>query len=350
MSITDVDGGSEPGSVGFTVSLTGPSDLPITVDWGISDSAAGPGDGYVAAGTLTIPAGETTATVSVPAGELPIGEDAIGDPDRVFSVTLSNPVNAVFSGGMDTIEAQLPVREHSMVEPSAPVVAAVPDTAGNLIVSWEPPDDAIPSGYEVEYRVRGTEHWGERLPAGPETHVPILFLEEDTEYEARVRPFYEDAEDGGARSYAPWSEPGYGRTGTHQPGSEPVVTLALADADPATEGERVLIHIVVSELRNSYQWHAYSAGISVGLEYGWRTGGKVLPASSQFGVVPGVFTVDHGPRRASRLPRRAARICRRPRTADDHAAAGRGLPSGRGRVGVREHRRQRDPGGNTLSG
>ena len=72
------------------------------------------------------------------------------------------------------------------------------------------------------------------------------------------------------------------------------MTLALADADPATEGERVLIHIVVSELRNSYQWHAYSAGISVGLEYGWRTGGKVLPASSQFGVVPGVFTVDHG--------------------------------------------------------
>ncbi len=142
MSITDVDGGSEPGSVGFTVTLTGPSDLPITVDWGISDSAAGPGDGYVAAGTLTIPAGETTATVSVPAGELPIGEDAIGDPDRVFSVTLSNPVNAVFSGGMDTIEAQLPVREHSMVEPSAPVVAAVPDTAGNLIVSWEPPEDA----------------------------------------------------------------------------------------------------------------------------------------------------------------------------------------------------------------
>ena len=290
MSITDVDGGSEPGSVGFTVTLTGPSDLPITVDWGISAAGAG----YVAAGTLTIPAGETTATVSVPAGELPIGEDAIGDPDRVFSVTLSNPVNAMFSGGMDTIEAQLLVREHSMVEPSAPVVAAVPDTAGNLIVSWEPPEDASPSGYEVQYRVRGTEHWGERLPAGPETHVPILFLEEDTEYEARVRPFYDDAEDGGARSYAPWSEPGYGRTGTHQPGSEPVVTLALADADPATEGERVLIHIVVSELRNSYQWHAYSAGISVGLEYGWRTGGKVLPASSQFGVVPGVFTVDHG--------------------------------------------------------
>ena len=56
----------------------------------------------------------------------------------------------------------------------------------------------------------------------------------------------------------------------------------------------MLLHIVVSELRNSYQWHAYSSGISVGLEYGWRERGSVLPASSRFGVVPEVFTVDHG--------------------------------------------------------
>ena len=79
-----------------------------------------------------------------------------------------------------------------MVEPSAPIVAAVADTAGNLTVSWEPPEDAVPSGYEVEYRVRGTATLGaERLSAGPETQVPILFLDEDTEYEARVRPFYD---------------------------------------------------------------------------------------------------------------------------------------------------------------
>ena len=294
VSITDVDGGSGPGSVGFTVTLTGPSDLDITVDWGISDSAAGPDDGYVAAGTLTIPAGETTATVSVPAGELPVGDDAADPPDRPFSVTLSNPVNAVFSGGVDTIGAQLLVRVPSIDVPSAPVVTAVPDTAGNLIVSWEPPEDAVPSGYEVEYRVGGTESWEPRLSAGSETHVPILFLDEDTEYEARVRPFYDDADGGTARSYAPWSEPGYGRTGTHQQESEPVVTVALVDSDPVTEGERVLLHIVVSELRNSYQWHGFSDGIVVGLEYGWRKRGNILPASSRFGVVPGVFTVDHG--------------------------------------------------------
>ena len=294
VSITDVDGGSGPGSVGFTVTLTGPSDLDITVDWGISDSAAGPGADYVAAGTLTIMAGETTATVSVPIGELPVGDDAADPPDRTFSVTLSNPVNAVFSGGVDTIGAQLLVRVQSIDVPSTPVVTAVPDTAGNLIVSWEPPDDAVPSGYEVQYRVRGTESREPRLSAGPETHVPILFLDEDTEYEARVRPFYDDADDGGPRSYAAWSEPGYARTGTHHEGSEPVVTVALADSDSITEGERVLLHIVVSELRNSYQWHGFSDGIVVGLEYGWRKRGNILPSSSQFGIVPEVFTVDHG--------------------------------------------------------
>ena len=289
VSISDVDGGDNPGSVGFTVSLTGPSDVDITVDWCISDSAAGPSADCVVSGTITIPAGETTATVTAP-----VGEDAIGDPDRSFSVTLSNPVNAEFSAGADTIAAQLPVREGSTVGPSAPVVEAVPDTAGNLIVSWDAPQDAAPSGYEVQYRLRGKELWEPSLAAGTETHVPILFLEQDTEYEARVRSIQHAAENGGARTYSPWSAPGYGRTGTHQDGSEPVVTLAVLDSEPAIEGEHALIHVVVSELRNSYQWHEYDAGVVVGVTYGWRTSGNVLPASSRFGIVPGVFTVDHG--------------------------------------------------------
>ena len=289
VNITDVDGGAEPGSVGFTVTLTDPSDVEITVDWSISDSHAVAGADEVASGTITIPAGETTAAVSVL-----IGEDEIGDPDRTFSVTLSNPVNAVFSAGVHTIAAQLLVRVQSIVEMAAPAVAAVPDTAGNLIVSWQPPGDVSPSGYQVQYRMRGTEIWEPNLSAGTETHVPILFLEQDTEYEARVRSILHDADNGGARTYSPWSALGYGRTGMHQEGSEPVVTLAVPDSEPAVEGEHALVHVVVSELRNSYQWHAYDAGISVEVRYGWRTGGKALPGSSRFGIVPGVFTVDHG--------------------------------------------------------
>ena len=289
VSIADVDGGVDPGSVGFTVTLSGPSDVDITVDWCISDSAAGPDADCVVSGTITIPAGETTTTVTAP-----VGEDAVGDPDRTFSVTLSNPVNAEFSAGVDTIAAQLAVQEGSTVGPSAPLVEAVPDTAGNLIVSWEAPQDAAPSGYEVQYRVRGTELWKPSLSVGTETQVPILFLEQDMEYEARVRSIQHDAENGGTRTYSPWSASGYGRTGTHQEGSEPVLNLAVPDSGPAIEGEHALIHVVVSELRNSYQWHEYDAGISVGVKYGWRTGGNVLPASSRFGIVPGVFTVEHG--------------------------------------------------------
>ena len=285
VNITDVEGGPEPGSIGFTVTLTDPSDVEITVDWTINDSGAGD----VASGTITIPPGDTTAAVSVI-----ISQDAIVDPGRTFSVTLSNPVNAVFSGGAHTIGEQLLVRVQSIVEMAAPVVAAVPDTAGNVIVSWEPPQDAAPSGYEVQYRVRGTGVWEASLPAGPETNVPILFLEQDTEYEARVRSIQHGAENGGARMYSAWSEPGYGRTGTHQEGSEPVVTLALPDSGAVMEGGDARVYVVVSELRNSYQWHEFSTGISVGLEYGWRTYGSVLPASSRFGIVPGVFTVDHG--------------------------------------------------------
>ena len=288
MSISDVDRGGGPGSVGFTVSLTGPSDFDITVEWGITDSAADPGGGYVASGTVTIPAGETAATVSVP-----LEEDAIGDPDRTFGVTLSNPVNAAFSGGAQTVAAQLLVREHPVVAPAAPLVAAVPDTAGNLVVSWEPPEDASPTGYQVQYRVRGARSWQPALSAGSATQVAILFLEQDTEYEARVRPFHVDAASG-ARTYDSWSAPGYGRTGTHQEGSEPVVTLSLPDTDPVVEGDRAVIRVVVSELRNSYQWDGYSSGIVVGVKYGWREGGNVLPVSSRFGVVPRVFTVDHG--------------------------------------------------------
>ena len=351
VSITDVDGGSGPGSVGFTVTLTGPSDLDITVDWGISDSAAGPGADYVAAGTLTIMAGETTATVSVPIGELPVGDDAADPPDRTFSVTLSNPVNAVFSGGVDTIGAQLLVRVQSIDVPSTPVVTAVPDTAGNLIVSWEPPDDAVPSGYEVQYRVRGTESREPRLSAGPETHVPILFLDEDTEYEARVRPFYDDADDGGPRSYAAWSEPGYARTGTHHAGQR-----ARGDGRARRlrfhhrRRARAAPHRGVGVAQLLPVARLLQTGSSVGLEYGWRERGSVLPASSRFGSRAGGLHGGPRPGRASRLPRVAARLCRRTRPADDHAAAGRRLPGRRGRVGVREHRRQRDPGGNTLPG
>ena len=73
-----------------------------------------------------------------------------------------------------------------------------------------------------------------------------------------------------------------------------MVTLALPDRDPVTEGEVAMIHIVVSELRNSSQWRPSARGISVNLDYRWRRRGSGLVSSSRLGVVPLVFMVDHG--------------------------------------------------------
>ena len=293
VSISDLGSGQGAGAVGFTVSLTGPSELDISVDWHIREGSALPGDDHLASGTIAFPPGETAQTVSVPIPGRTL------ESARPLTVTLTNPVNAVFSGGVDAIEAELLVPVITSVDmPAAPVVAAVPDTAGNLLVSWQVPDGPPPAGYQVQYRARGTAAWAPTGSDGEVTHMPILFLEQDTEYELRVRARYDAAQDGGhdtaTSATSAWSDSGFGRTGVHQPDSEPVVSVALVDSNPAVEGEPVLFHVVVSELRNSYQWNGYSAGIVVDLEYGWRELGNLLPVSSRFGVVPGVFTVDHG--------------------------------------------------------
>ena len=293
LSISDLGSGAGAGTVGFTVSLTGPSDFGVTVDWGIREGAALPGEEDLATGTIAFPPGETTQTISVPISGLTLSQH-----DRTFAVTLSNPVHAVFSGGVAAIEAQLLVQAgHSVDMPAAPTVAAVPDTAGNLLVSWQAPDGPPPASYQVHYRARGAGPWASATADGPLTHLPILFLEEDTEYEVRVRAHYGPADAGvdgsGASAPSTWSDSGFGRTGVHQPGSEPLVTLALTDPAPATEGEPALLHILVSELRNSYRWQGFSDGIVIDLEFQWRKRGSGLVVSSQLGIVPGVFTVDH---------------------------------------------------------
>ena len=271
-----------------------PSDLPITVDWDINDGGAPPGGEPVATGSITFAAGETTQAIGVP-----ITGGTPGQPDRTYTVTLSNPVNAVFADGADGadgVAAQVTIQEEQQPG-DAPTVTAVPDTAGNLMVTWEAPDGPPPTGYEVTYRARDAGPWESTTTDGLYTHLPILFLDQDTEYEARVRALYAPGtgiDDSSAHPATAWSASGFGRTGVHQPDGTPVVTLALADSGPATEGEIALLHVVVSELRNSYRWHGLSDGIVVDLEFEWRQRGSGLVVSSQFGIVPGVFTVDHG--------------------------------------------------------
>ncbi len=76
----------------FTVSLAGPSSLPISVDYATGDGSATQADGDYKgqAGTLTFNPGQTTQTITI---------SVPGDPtthgDVSFFVTLANPVNGV---------------------------------------------------------------------------------------------------------------------------------------------------------------------------------------------------------------------------------------------------------------
>ena len=88
-SVTEGNVGTS--SANFPVSLSAPSGFDITVNYATTGAGpAGVGVDYAAAaGAVTIPAGSTTTTVSVP-----ILGDLLDEPDETFTVELSDPVNA----------------------------------------------------------------------------------------------------------------------------------------------------------------------------------------------------------------------------------------------------------------
>ncbi len=92
----------EGDDVVFTVSLSQPSTGQVTVDWRtVADgSAVDSSDYYGGNGTLTFAPGETVGTILIHA---PLdGTDSV---DRNFSLSLSDPVNAVLAGGEKTLTA-----------------------------------------------------------------------------------------------------------------------------------------------------------------------------------------------------------------------------------------------------
>ena len=75
----------------FVVSLSGPSGLGVTLSYATADGTARAGLDYQAAsGTVTIPAGATSATI-----EVDVKGDVIDENDETFTVTLANAVFAV---------------------------------------------------------------------------------------------------------------------------------------------------------------------------------------------------------------------------------------------------------------
>ena len=81
--------GSQPMS--FRVTLAKRTPLRVSVAYATADGTATAGSDYTAtSGTLVFAPGETSKTLAVP-----IVGDIAGEPDETFTLTLSQPVNAV---------------------------------------------------------------------------------------------------------------------------------------------------------------------------------------------------------------------------------------------------------------
>src|SRR5258708_4023880 len=83
----------------FTVTLSGPSNLTVTVSYATANGTATAPSDYVAipATTLTFDPGDTSKSISVL-----INGDQIFEPNETFNVNLSNPTNATISKNQGT--------------------------------------------------------------------------------------------------------------------------------------------------------------------------------------------------------------------------------------------------------
>jgi hypothetical protein len=86
------EGNAGTTNLAVTVSLSNPSVQVITVDFATANGTATAGNDYVAtSGTLTVPAGSSSATINVP-----INGDTTVEPNEDFTITLSNSSNVNF--------------------------------------------------------------------------------------------------------------------------------------------------------------------------------------------------------------------------------------------------------------
>ena len=94
LSIADVTVDEAVGNAELAITLDSPSPSAVSVNFATSDgTATAPADyASVAATTLTIPAGATSATV-----QIPVNDDTLDELDETFTVTLSNATNANIS-------------------------------------------------------------------------------------------------------------------------------------------------------------------------------------------------------------------------------------------------------------
>jgi Tol biopolymer transport system component len=101
LSIGDVsvtEGNSGTPDAMFTVSLSAPASTDVSVDYTTADgTATAPGDYHVTHGTLVIPHGSISGTITVP-----VVGDTLVERDETFTVSLANPAGATIATATGT--------------------------------------------------------------------------------------------------------------------------------------------------------------------------------------------------------------------------------------------------------
>src|SRR5262249_7258399 len=93
--VTTVEGNTGTTAFVFTVSLSAPSNQAVSVNYATADGTATAGSDYQAtSGTLTIPAGQTSGTITVW-----VNGDRLAEANETFTVNLSAPTNATITDG-----------------------------------------------------------------------------------------------------------------------------------------------------------------------------------------------------------------------------------------------------------
>lgn len=104
ISISDAmvpEGDSFNGVASFTVSLSSATSADVTVSYENQSGTALSGVDFIAtSGVLTIPAGQTSAVVSVT-----VLGDVLVEPSETFTLVFSNPSGATFNGGGSSLQA-----------------------------------------------------------------------------------------------------------------------------------------------------------------------------------------------------------------------------------------------------
>lgn len=120
------EGDSGTSDFTFNVTLSGPSSLPITVQYSTADGTATAGSDYTGIGltTLTFDPGDTVHTVPVT-----VQGDTLFETDEAFTVNLSNPVGAAIAKGKGIGKGTIQNDDHRTMPIGGSLVAQAKGTS-----------------------------------------------------------------------------------------------------------------------------------------------------------------------------------------------------------------------------